>query len=688
MSSNKVKFSIDSSKVHHNRAAQDFSTDPEAPKMTYEVEEKDDRKTSQMGVFGWRPRFLECLNQPVIFVVFFGIGNLFTVMSFGVLSVYLTTLEKTFNLNSKETGVILLGNDISGLFASLILANYCSSKKIRWIAIGMFAVVLSCLLPAMATLFAEYPEMNKDAFVPSMEGIRGLCDLSEKGFGPPPQTDGSYAVRNHGLFWLFVAGSLVLGIGGSPPGIAGPTYMDEMYTQKEFGIAISLLYIITFVGFPISVLFAGASLDMYVTLDPPEGMNPSRPEWVGAWWLGFLVPAVVIFFVSFIVMLFPTQMPAAKRVLSDKIKKGITTAVEKKNELHRSILDITRDTIPVAKRILKNKSLNCLVFGDALVFLQIGSISYLPKMYAIAFRLGFSEVGTVIGVTNVVAFVLGLVLGGAIMRIKDWHPKKLLLIYAVAVLVSTPFTASLFYRCDSNTVGGVDIIYPNSNASTPAFLDTCNEDCKCNTVFPSFVCDTSDQTTYFSQCHAGCLGGELNDPADIKSGVKEYSECGCTAGKTVVPGECGSRCQTRLYISLTLSVIGTMINFSGYAAHATVYQRVVGEVDRTVAQGWRQFITRVLGTLPAPILFGYIIDNACTIWRTNFDGKQGNCWVYDLDSLLVWFVWVQIILRIGSSILYFAGWYLYPEPTQEELERYEGRAGSNGYEMERTDLKS
>ena len=115
------------------------------------MEEKDDRKTSQMGVFGWRPRFLQVsniclsccsnfasvsrndnsilkeapslkltilftvdsnlisplfqfLNQPIIFVVFFGIGNLFTVMSFGVLSVYLTTLEKTFNLNSKETG--------------------------------------------------------------------------------------------------------------------------------------------------------------------------------------------------------------------------------------------------------------------------------------------------------------------------------------------------------------------------------------------------------------------------------------------------------------------------------------------------------------------------------------------------------------------------------------------------------
>ena len=58
----------------------------------------------------------------------------------------------------------------------------------------------------------------------------------------------------------------------------------------------------------------------------------------------------------------------------------------------------------------------------------------------------------------------------------------------------------------------------------------------------------------------------------IDQGVKEYTDCMCTAGKTVVPGECGSRCDTRLYISLALSVFGTMINFSGYAAHATVYQ--------------------------------------------------------------------------------------------------------------------
>lgn len=75
-----------------------------------------------------------------------------------------------------------------------------------------------------------------------------------------------------------------------------------------------------------------------------------------------------------------------QRVLQEKIHRGITTVSEKKTELSRSLKEITKDTIPVIKRILGNKSLNCLVFGDALIFLQIGSISYLPKIYAIAFR--------------------------------------------------------------------------------------------------------------------------------------------------------------------------------------------------------------------------------------------------------------------------------------------------------------
>ena len=48
-----------------------------------------------------------------------------------------------------------MANDISGTVAALVIANYCSARKIRWIGIGMIVVVIATLIPASATLFAE-----------------------------------------------------------------------------------------------------------------------------------------------------------------------------------------------------------------------------------------------------------------------------------------------------------------------------------------------------------------------------------------------------------------------------------------------------------------------------------------------------------------------------------------------------
>ena len=48
-----------------------------------------------------------------------------------------------------------MANDISGTVAAIIMANYCSARKIRWIGIGMFIVVLATLLPVTSHLFAQ-----------------------------------------------------------------------------------------------------------------------------------------------------------------------------------------------------------------------------------------------------------------------------------------------------------------------------------------------------------------------------------------------------------------------------------------------------------------------------------------------------------------------------------------------------
>eukprot|EP00116_Pleurobrachia_bachei_P013544 sb/3473806/ len=70
------------------------------------------------------------------------------------------------------------------------------------------------------------------------------------------------------------------GIGATPPGIAGSTYMDEIFPQKMFGIAISFLYVVAFLGFPISMMLGAVYLQYYVTLDPPPGLTVQDKEWV------------------------------------------------------------------------------------------------------------------------------------------------------------------------------------------------------------------------------------------------------------------------------------------------------------------------------------------------------------------------------------------------------------------------
>ena len=83
---------------------------------------------------------------------------------------------------------------------------------------------------------------------------------------------------------------------------------------------------------------------------------------------------------------------------------------------------------------------------------------------------------------------------------------------------------------------------------------------------------------------------------------------------------------------MVIYVIGIGLSFAGFSAHAIVYQRIVAEVDRTAVQGVRQSVTRILGTLPSPLIFGYLLDSTCSVWRTTKSGERGNCWIYDLDT--------------------------------------------------------
>lgn len=50
--------------------------------------------------------------------------------------------------------------------------------------------------------------------------------------------------------------------------------------------------------------------------------------------------------------------------------------------------------------------------------------------------------------------------------------------------------------------------------------------------------------------------------------------------------------------------------------------------DKSVSQGLALMMISLFALIPGPILYGYIIDNACLLWNTKC-GQRGNCQLYD-----------------------------------------------------------
>jgi hypothetical protein len=99
------------------------------------------------------------------------------------------------------------------------------------------------------------------------------------------------------------------------------TYLDEVMTKKRLGPAVALVNLIHLMGFSIAYVLGAYLLTLHVTLGtPPNGLTPESGQWVGAWWMGFLVPGLLLTLTGIPIILFPTQMPAAK-VLKQRFKK-------------------------------------------------------------------------------------------------------------------------------------------------------------------------------------------------------------------------------------------------------------------------------------------------------------------------------------------------------------------------------
>lgn len=93
----------------------------------------------------WRRKLINHKSYTFLF----GAAGCMYSASFRYFSGTITTMEKRFKIPSRNTGIISSGNDISQVFASILLTYYASGKnKPRWMSFSLYAIALYCLMSA------------------------------------------------------------------------------------------------------------------------------------------------------------------------------------------------------------------------------------------------------------------------------------------------------------------------------------------------------------------------------------------------------------------------------------------------------------------------------------------------------------------------------------------------------------
>ena len=80
--------------------------------------------------------------------------------------------------------------------------------------------------------------------------------------------------------------------------------------------------------------------------------------------------------------------------------------------------------------------------------------------------------------------------------------------------------------------------------------------------------------------------------------------------------------------------------------------------QRSFALGLEWLFLRLLGSVPGPIIMGWIIDNSCDVWKIEC-GQKSSCWHYDNNLMKYLILGAGVFFKGIATIGYFMAWYTY-----------------------------
>ncbi|XP_042312803.1 solute carrier organic anion transporter family member 2B1 [Sceloporus undulatus] len=271
-----------------------------------------------------------------------------------------------------------------------------------------------------------------------------------------------------------------------------------------------------------------------------------------------------------------------------------------------------------------------------------GLATFLAKFLERQFTLSASVANMIIGAVNIPGALLGIILGGVIMKNCQLSLRQATIMcmlgMGVCILFDLPL---LFMGCPSPPVAGLD----TASSEGQQLVADCNQQCDCSPSAFNPVCG-QDNIEYVSPCYAGC--SDLIYNSQTKQ-VDNYTICNCIVVNGALgyasPGQCPAQCSQFLLPFVMIACIsGFMASLSHTPAFVIILRNVKPE-DKSFAIGIQFLLLRVLAWLPAPVLYGSAIDTSCRLWQEKCN-KKAACRYYDNTLFRYRFVGIQILLRV------------------------------------------
>ncbi|XP_033640702.1 solute carrier organic anion transporter family member 2A1-like [Asterias rubens] len=637
--------------------------------VVVEEDIEEDEFQNQCGLGCLRCRCLKVFAHPNVFVLCVG---MMVVTMIGATGVYLagviSTIEKRFQLKSSESGIILSMNDISAL-CGVLFVTYFGGKSHRPRIIGISGIIL-----AVGTFGTALPQFIYDN--PGLDDIITSSDKSGQTTGGSVYAEeltcnvgGNYTKCTSeeidasgsqlGKAWPILMGQLLCGVGGTSIIPLALTYLDDAVEKRLLPMYLALTFLpMTFsalMGFSISSFCLSIYTDFYKTDASALGLNPRDPRWQGAWWLGFIIYGFILLACSVPFFFFPRKMdkpksyccftgvPECCKVLTKRggppggmgVPTGETPNAGTK--LSKKTMEIIKEFLASLWRLLTNSTYMSATFGYCCSVLAFsGSAVFIAKYMQYEFAILPSRAGVLLGLTIMPGTVIGVMLGGILTTMVAGSQRRFVVLTLILhSLTAVGYGILMLVGCQNDSIAGLTTEYGYNghlNDGTSFEINApCNMDCTCEKGDYSPVCGT-DGMTYATACYAGCEAVSL-DPHNNTV----YQDCKCINQTQEYPsnfatkGPCASTCDMLMIFIVSFCVVSA-IKASTHNSSFMLKFRSVLPKDRELAVGLSSFLSKILGFIPAPIIYGAAIESQCLFWQESCE-KTGECMQYDRPGL-------------------------------------------------------